>query len=215
MRIVNAREIDTLQSLSISVPIPKKCPRCHASIFPSTLSSFYRSDKFASLFYCSSCDDFFIGSGEISLSKIYNLTTEPSMAEDVKFSDSISLLSSDFVEIYNESFHAEQLGYRHICGAGYRKSLEFLVKSYAIHKHPDDVDAIAKQSLSQSINNYIENPKIKTLAISSAWVGNDEIHFIKKHDDKSYIDMKKFISAIVSYIEMELTVEEAGSILAK
>jgi len=215
MRSVRAKEIDSGNTTDFNIKIPRKCPRCHASIFPSTISSHYRGEHFVALFYCSSCANFFIGTRNAFTARTSDLNSEPISLEDFKFSDSIVSLSSDFVEIYNESFHAEQLNLINICGAGYRKSLEFLVKKYAIHTHFGDEETISKQTLSQSINNYIDNPKIKTLASSSAWIGNDEIHFIKKHDDKSYIDMKKFISAIVSYIEMELTVEEAGSIPSK
>ena len=45
-----------------------------------------------------------------------------------KFSEHITGTSPSFCEIYNEADKAEQYGLLQICGCGYRKSLEFLIK---------------------------------------------------------------------------------------
>lgn len=44
------------------------------------------------------------------------------------FSNIISELSPNFCEIYNQAYIAEQTNLMQICGTGYRKSLEFLIK---------------------------------------------------------------------------------------
>ena len=48
---------------------------------------------------------------------------------------------------------------------GYRKSLEFLIKDYAIAFHPDKETDIVKSQLSPCINEYIDNKRINLLRL--------------------------------------------------
>lgn len=73
---------------------------------------------------------------------------------------------------------------------GYRKSLEFLIKDYAIAFHPDKETDIVKSQLSPCINEYIDNKRIKSLATASAWIGNDETHYTRKHEDYNVEHLK-------------------------
>ena len=98
---------------------------------------------------------------------------------------------------------------------GYRKALEFLIKDYAIHFNQTKEDSIKNQSLAQCINTYIDNLKIKDLAEKSAWLGNDETHYVRKHPDYDINDLKTFIDTCVNYIDMELNLEKARSIHKK
>ena len=63
--------------------------------------------------------------------------------------------------------------------------------------------------------NRIENNRIKTLAQRSAWIGNDETHYARKHEDLGLSEMKRFIKAMLTYVESELAFEEAESISRK
>ena len=63
--------------------------------------------------------------------------------------------------------------------------------------------------LSKCITNYVDNEKIKTLAKASAWIGNDETHYVRKHQDYNVQDLKRFIKATVAYVEYELSFTEA------
>ena len=63
------------------------------------------------------------------------------------------------------------------------------------------------------INNYIKNPQIQTLAKASAWLGNDETHYIQKHENYNISDMKRFIFATIAYINFEFSYAEAASFL--
>ncbi len=120
-----------------------------------------------------------------------------------------------FVKIYNQAEISENSGCLEICGLGYRKALEFLVKDYAIKFNPDDEESIKKQMLSPCINHYIDNPRIKTLATASAWIGNDETHYIRKHDDYDLHHLKTFIAALVSHIDSEFSYLKAVNLLNK
>lgn len=97
----------------------------------------------------------------------------------------------------------------------YRKALEFLIKDYSIHKFPDDSEDIKSKPLAQCIKKYIKNDYILTLAERSAWIGNDEAHYIRKQEDRDVSDMKAFIQAIVYFIGMVLITEDAASMTPK
>ena len=45
-----------------------------------------------------------------------------------EFSELIDVVSTEFVITYNQAKIAEDLGLEHICGTGYGKSLEYLIK---------------------------------------------------------------------------------------
>ena len=137
----------------------------------------------------------------------------PASTSKTSFSKNVSLLSPKFVEVYHQAESAEASKLTELCGIGYRKALEFLVKDYAISSHPEHKEQIESSLLSKCITDYIDNEKIKTLAKASAWIGNDETHYVRKHQDYNVHDLKRFIKATVAYIEYELSFAEAFDFL--
>lgn len=67
--------------------------------------------------------------------------------------------------------------------------------------------------LGQCINDYIDDDKIKKSSKVSAWLGNDETHYIKKFEDKDINDLKRFIDTVVYFILYNLNVDEADEII--
>ena len=55
----------------------------------------------------------------------------------------------------------------------------------------------------------------KTLATQSAWIGNDDTHYIRKQEDRDVQDIKSFIQAIVYFIGMILITEDASTMEPK
>jgi len=66
--------------------------------------------------------------------------------EQVKkeFPEPVEGVSKMFVQIYNESNHAEQLGLSSIAGPGYRKALEFLIKDFLVFQNPKEKSTVAE-----------------------------------------------------------------------
>ncbi len=137
----------------------------------------------------------------------------PASSSVSSFSNQISALSPNFVRIYNQSEKAEAVGLDEICGIGYRKALEFLIKDYAIAFNTEKETDIAKASLSACIETYISDTRIKSLAKASAWIGNDETHYVRLHENYDIKHLKTFISAIVSFIDANLACFEAERLL--
>ncbi|GAA4448677.1 hypothetical protein GCM10023189_06890 [Nibrella saemangeumensis] len=123
------------------------------------------------------------------------------------FSDEIAKISSGFIKIYNEAYAAEQQGLTEICGVGYRKALEFLIKDYAIKKHPTEKDKIEKKLLAPCIGDYVSDDRIKSVAKRAVWLGNDETHYIRKWEGKNIADLKKLIDLTLHWIEAEVLTE--------
>lgn len=138
----------------------------------------------------------------------------PAITTISTFSDRIEKISPKFIEIYHQSEIAENTGLIEICGMGYRKALEFLVKDYAIAFNPDNESEIRNSNLSPCISNFIDNKRIKSLAMASAWIGNDETHYTRKHEDYDVGHLKLFISAVVSHIDSELAYRMAERLLS-
>lgn len=136
----------------------------------------------------------------------------PELYSAQQFEANIEGLSPQFVKIYNQALEAESRQLDEIAGIGYRKALEFLVKDYCKHMHPEKGTEIERLPLGKCISDYIENRSITTLASRAVWIGNDETHYTRKLEGRDISDMKTFIRALVHYVGMELTVEDAASI---
>ncbi|MDR7248951.1 hypothetical protein [Bacillus pumilus] len=132
----------------------------------------------------------------------------PSAKFDENFAETIAELSPNFVAIYNQARHAEKEGLDLICGVGYRKAIEFLVKDYAIKLNPSNEEDIKKKFLVSCIKEYIPSPNIVFLTERAAWLGNDETHYERKWHEKDVQDLKMLIDLTCKYIDMELTTQK-------
>lgn len=204
-----------------------ECPICKAKIAPIFIASSLDTNNSASIFnFCRNCKNTFISKYSICKDKrttpriqYYKtdslIYSEPNRFAKQEFDQKISDLSSQFVKIYNQALAAESSMLDEIAGLGYRKALEFLIKDFVIHEHPDEEETIKAKPLAQCIKRYITNENITTLAERSAWIGNDEAHYIRKQEDRDVSDMKAFIQAIVYFIGMILITEDAASMTPK
>lgn len=200
----------------------KECPKCHKPFVHSYSTGIYTENKTVEIFqYCKSCKSSFITiyinptpiNIKDTLEHYAPTRCEPVYPENKVFSDRISNLSPMFKTIYNQANAAESHSLDEIAGMGYRKALEFLVKDFCIYLNPNDKTNIEKLLLGKCISTYIPDDKIKNLATASAWLGNDETHYVKKHQDKDIQDLKRFIDSLLFFIEYQLTAEEATSFI--
>ena len=211
-------------SITANLELPSKCPRCNVSCLLEPLDTYFinhtqgRLTRDAySLFFCPNCEECFVTTHTVELiprndnSNIREIF--PASSSVSSFSNQISALSPNFVRIYNQSEKAEAVGLDEICGIGYRKALEFLIKDYAIAFNTEKETDIAKASLSACIETYISDTRIKSLAKASAWIGNDETHYVRLHENYDIKHLKTFISAIVSFIDANLACFEAERLL--
>lgn len=213
---IEAFDFESKEEDTLDVDEVGFCPYCGqsgpqrlggAAFFGGTLLAIYQC-------YYNRCQKLFVAEYtkadrgyNFILSKTY--PPEPIM---VSFSADIQRMSPDFVRIYSQAAKAETDGLDCICGLGYRRSLEFLIKDYLCKKFPQDSEAILSDPLSKCIKNRLDDVRLKTLAEKSVWIGNDEAHYLRKHGDLNIDTMKRFIRAFVTFIDAEIAFQEAAQI---
>lgn len=204
---------ETNQSVLVTLhDVPDECPQCHHkgtfSPINLLLNSIRIDDrKLQVIFRCpnSKCHDVFIGYYSYR-NHGYNFERmEPRKSISTTFSPIIQNISPNFSGIYNQALRAENDGLDQICGPGYRKALEFIIKDYLIGKESDVSvkEKIQKEQLGASISNRIADTNIKEVAKRAAWLGNDETHYIRKWDTKDLQDLKKLIALTIHWMEAE------------
>lgn len=207
---------DKLQGL-FEVAAPVVCPRCGRDLVPEVLScKVLRGNPSAGNYTititCSICRspiylDISRSQG-VPVGKV-NAFYPADTVFDIP--QEMLTLYPNFAKLYRESAIAEAKGLS-ICGMGYRKALETLVKEYALGTFPDNADSIRNETLSKTIQR-INNQHIQTLAKASTWLGNDQTHLEVKHPNYGVSDMKNFIKALCYFILMEETFKNASTLL--
>lgn len=192
-----------------------KCPLCHVALHPDVLTATLYDDHLYMIASCPSCEGAFFLTYFQDRNIFYLEDVTPKKIESADLPHSIKSLSPKFSDIFSQAENAEEQGLSEICGLGYRRALEFLVKDYLCHADPEHVNEIKEQTLSTCIKNRIKDERIKTLAERATWIGNDETHYIRKHEDLDIQDMKRFICAMEAYIDAEFAFEDALKIEPK
>jgi len=190
--------------------LPDECPHCHRLISPKIFDGRNISNTLELYLICpnNECNLGFFAYYEKKASHdmfpTFNyLFTSKGKIKEVEFTDTIKNISENFVKIYNEAYISEQEGLYEICGVGYRKALEFLIKDYLIKKNEAKKEIIEKTPLGKCIGEYVNDPKIKAAAKRATWLGNDETHYLRRWKDKSLTDLKLMIDLTIHWIEME------------
>lgn len=219
---MNKKIIETPTNLPVNFEEPSVCPICNHKISPIYLKGTFHQDrkKFSIYCECTSCIRPFIvlfkncrsqSQGGYLAEDIEYIA--PMLSESKEFDINIEKLSPNFVEIYNQALAAETYGLNQIAGIGYRKALEFLIKDYCIHNKPDEKDEILNILLGQCIDKHLDDFKLKSSAKLSAWLGNDQAHYIKKFEDKDISDLKRYIDTSVYFILYSINADEADAIV--
>lgn len=232
-KTIICNQINNNIKFNLKADLSTKCPHCNTLIEPLILSSvsytnkidntednlFFEYDTVVITTLCQSCNNPIVyiydcyGKYKTNYEDVILECIIPQSKFKKEFSDYIKNSFPNFIEIYNQSYLAEQLNLNEICGIGYRKSLEFLIKDFAIKYNPQDKEKIKNISLSKCINDYIDSKKLKTLAMASVWLGNDQTHYVCKHEDYNIEHLKIFINCTVAFIEQEEIFNEANSFL--
>lgn len=189
---------------------PRSCPICHVVIDAKLeLICKINQVEYECVFKCliPECGHLFIGYYKLENSFYKLIHCQPLKAEPKTFPKEISDVSIGFINIYNQAIQAEVAGLSEICGVGYRKALEFLIKDYVISLQGDDNESIDKIKKNPSIYNiiqtYVENEYIKSTAKRAIWLGNDETHYTRKWTEKQIKDLKVLIELTTHWISLE------------
>jgi len=185
---------------------PNKCVYCHQIITPDYLYG-YRNHPFLEVMMkCPNqkCQKSFIGYYKsIGNHYAFDGITSVGNPQERDFSETVNSISENFRKIYNQAYFAEQNNLLEICGVGYRKALEFLIKDYIISNNPSERENVERKMLGACISEYVNDDRIKSAAKRAVWLGNDETHYIRKWEGKNLEDLKRLIDLTIHWIEME------------
>ena len=151
---MNHIEIFTINGKAYINELPNECPFCHRPMIPIANVGYRASDNHLDvLLSCpfNKCLESFIGGyyRHNTSSDFYDFSGKVSRGNIIRkeFNELIKTVSPSFEVIYNQAYFAEQEGLLEICGVGYRKALEFIIKDYAISKNPTDKEQIEKKTV--------------------------------------------------------------------
>ena len=216
--------------------LPDTCPRCKRSIHPivefaKTYAVWgYGDNTHMAMVYftCPGCCKGFLGTYGISVNDIQNPTAEdyntsyfdtqliePDNFASPFWDERVSKLSPQFVQQYWEAEEIRKQQYIFPAGMSFRRAFELLFKDYLcslkdteeekekIRQHKQLAVLIAKSPLDE---------RLKAIAKSCAWLGNDYAHYYNKHPENSIDDLIMFIKAVANWISMLLISDEAEKI---
>lgn len=231
-KTVRISEDKHFNETDIIVKVPETCPICSKNMLPQCFPNVSVSDieidstgnipiyEAALIARCTSCKHLYTIFFKLFPNNEYdpilfgNLYFETKIPQiNVSISETIKKISPNFVKIYTQALQAEKLQLNELVGMGLRKALEFLIKDYAIFNYPEKELEIKRRPLSQVIEKYVDFSDLKTLAKGAAWIGNDETHYVKEWPHKDLNDLKKYIEASISYIELKSNIFDAQKMI--
>ena len=195
---------------------PDRCPLCHHLVIAVTQYGKYCTyngkthHQLELVYSCPNieCGGLFIAYFDpppSAANRVYIYReSKPTIIKARDFDELVKQMSPAFCDIFNEAAAAESLELKQICGAGYRKALEFLIKDYLIGQTPDLSASIAKAQLGSCIDTYISDQRIKDVAKRAVWLGNDETHYERRWLEKDLHDLKQLIELTLHWIQMEI-----------
>lgn len=192
---------------------PDQCPACHRAAEPvERCAARVAAQVLERIFQCPSanCAKHFIARYRPGEKDVWLLSEAvPLVPAPPTVSGTIAAMSPTFRDVYIQAAAAEGYGLAQVCGPGYRKALEFLIKDYLCARRPADADTIRGSFLGRCIAKWVENDRVKAVASRAAWLGNDESHYLRVWAGRDLEDLKSLIQLTVRWIEMEAITEEA------
>jgi len=107
-----------------------------------------------------------------------------------------------FVKTYLQSLAAENSSLDELAGMGFRKSIEYLVKDWAIQNNPEDKDKIESSWLGTVIKDYYVGD-LKEILERATWLGNDQAHYNRLFDEYDIDVLKELIELILVELDRQ------------
>lgn len=224
-------ESQVIENELVDIEVPLICPFCKNTGKQNIIAAtayFGKHDKYdgCSLSACSYCGSNSVNYYELdkdNSSHVGDITfklvcTSPQMIKSDDIPDLITEKFPRFTKIYNQSKQAFEDSLDEIAGMGFRKSIEILITDFLKDFTPEGVNdewlENPKTSLSQKIDK-LGSKRLITLSKTISYLGNDETHYTRRHEEHDTKSLLAFIKPLLSEIENELTYIEAENFLKK
>lgn len=200
---------------------PNVCPHCHVVINPHEVWHIFTKDtdnilSAIAAFRCSSdvCSKIFLSLYKENASMfVFNrflngLPKGPDWPKPIENLKSGNTQNEDieeqsrFIKTYLQSLVAENSGLDELAGMGFRKSIEYLVKDWAIQAKPEDKDKIESSWLGAVINDHYTGD-LKAILERATWLGNDQAHYNKIFEEFDLEILKELIELIMVELDRQ------------
>lgn len=186
--------------------VENQCPFCGKFNSPKRiLDMFNYTDNLkvvVLVFETTCCHKEFLSLYLIEESTTKLIATYPTGSPDV-FPQTIQDLSPSFVKIHTQAKTAENNGHFELASTGYRNSLEFLIKDFAIKCLGKTSEEVAPKTLYKAIEDYLPNESLIKSADVVRILGNDNTHYTKKYPNLELPTLKKYLKYFIDIIERE------------
>lgn len=197
---------------------PNICPHCHVvnnpePIWDAGTTDTEDVDSNISIWQCanSECKKLFIAlyqlvEGKPVLIRFLNGYPKgpdwPQPIWDLRNGNREDIEQSRFIRTYLQSLEAENYGLDEIAGMGFRKSIEYLVKDWAIKSNQEEKEKIRELWLGQVIKNYYKGD-LKDILERATWLGNDQAHYNRLFEEFDIDILKELIALIMVELDRQ------------
>lgn len=129
----------------------------------------------------------------------------PKPIKDLKCGNSSSVETPEqtkFISTYLQSLVAENSGLNELAGMGFRKSIEYLVKDWAIQNNPGEKEKIEASWLGVVIKDYYTGD-LKEILERATWLGNDQAHYNRIFEEYDIDVLKELIELIMVELDRQ------------
>jgi hypothetical protein len=195
--------------------LPDICPYCGKGIVPIPINGKYQNitepglnrNEVQVVFQCpiNKCKALFITQyKKLSRKRFHIVRNLRKYSVSPVFNKTINQISPQFLDIFKQSFQAEEMNLIQVAGPGYRKAFEYLVKDYVIKdlKSEEEIEKVKRTFLGNIIDHYIDNPLLKSTSKRAVWLGNDQTHYTQIWADKDINNLKEVIKMTTAWIEL-------------
>lgn len=197
------------------VSVPLTCPYCGKAVELSEKSStsiVYNGKKelFLKTLYLKCCDKnlaaLYAYESDGAHYKIDLIFTYPTTSE-VHLPESLLQISPDFVKLYKDSTFAYEHNLNSLAAMGFRKSLEVLIKDYAINVLKKPKDEVIKKKLIDAISDYMPMEELIKTADVVRILGNDHTHYYQKYSQYDIEVLIKYLGIFIQLIETKYLID--------
>ena len=187
---------------------PNFCPHCGLAVDAATEFKNIGNYYYAAFYTCtySECRKMFfcaylLRGDRMDLLFMYPREPPAGIAPEIR------ALSARFVDLYAQSFDAEQSGNFDLAACGYRNAVEALVKDYAItHKGVAADENLTQKTLQGCIMDYLDGLDAAIAAFMVKELGNAATHYPQCGEPFDFVEQKVYLELFLQYITGKLKI---------
>ncbi len=194
---------------------PQKCPHCgvcNDADYIKCLYSDYNEtenpDKLLIMAWrCTICRKIYISFHLIRDNQCTYLNMYP--RKNISFfDDNLKNISPAFFDMYNQALQAESNDNFELAAIGFRTSVEFLIKDYAINVLNESPDNVEKLNLYDAISKYLNRENTLKAADVVRILGNDFTHYSRKYPEFDFNIVKQYMDLFIQEIRTLIALKQ-------